>query len=211
MEKSFLTITLFILFNTNVYSQAYWELIRNENDIEVYFRAEENSDFVELKTSTSIETDLETLICVITDFENFPNWSYGALESYKISSISDKEFIYYIHSDMPWPVSDRECVIKLRISKLANNKLTTQSVSIKGYIEENEDCTRIYDLIGIWTFEIIDETTVNLTYYIRLNPGAGIPEWIIKMAADTAPFNTLTNLKEEVNKEEFKNCAFDLE
>lgn len=208
MKINYLTFSILLISSISVCSQNSWELIRSESGINIYFKSYENSDFIELKTTTIFDTDIETFLCILSDIENFPNWSYGTIKSELIQS-TEKEFIYYIVSDMPWPICDRESVIKLKIFSITDETISTLAVCVKGFREENPEYIRIYDLTGIWTLKKINDSQIEATYNIKLNPGAGIPDWIIKFGADTAPFKSFMNLKKEILKEEYVNCYFD--
>lgn len=204
LKKLLISIFIIICFG-KIYSQTDWQLIKNENDIQVYYKSNDNSDFIEVKAITIIDAEIDELVCLIRDVESYTTWVYGTLDSYIISSISDEEYIYYIRSDLPWPVSDRECVIKIRLN-ISNSEVYSQSICLNGYIAENEDCSRIYDLSGSWSFEAQDDGKVKLTYYLKLNPGLDLPDWILRTAADLAPYNTIVAMRDEVKKEKYKNC-----
>jgi len=198
----FIFTFIFLLTNFNLlYSQNDWELIKNENGIAIYLKSSDDSDFIELKTITILNTNIDNLLTKIKNVPGYTTWIYGAIESYTISSISDNEFIYYMKSDMPWPVLDRESVIKLRLD-ISSTKVYSQSTCVKGYVDENENAVRIYDMNGSWTFEVIDNNNVEIVYYVKLNPGNDVPNWLIKAAADIAPYKTLLALKEQVKNQE---------
>ena len=206
-----LTLSTMALLPNFLFAQAEneheWELKRDKGGIQVYMREQDDSDIKELKFTTEIEASLNAVAAILTDVEGFDDWVYASMESYTIEEISDTEVYYYTSLDFPWPLSNRDLVLHSKFwqdeETLAIHSATT---SAHDRMEELEDFIRITKADLYWTFTPIGNGKVRVDYQLNSDPGGKIPAWMINIAADQGPLQTMIKFKEEIAKEKYRNA-----
>lgn len=208
LPLSLLASLLVPFFASAQTEQGYdWELKRDKDGIQVYMREQEGSDIKELKFTTEIEASLHAVAAILTDVEGFDNWVYASMESYTIKELSDTEVIYYTSLDFPWPLSNRDLVLQTNFwqdeKTLAIHSATT---SVHDEMEEKDDFIRIKKADLYWTFTPMGNGKVKVEYQLNSDPGGSIPAWMINLAADQGPLQTMVKFKEEIAKDKYQNA-----
>ena len=184
-----------------------WKLKRDKGGIQVYMREQSGTDSKEMKFTTEIEASLNAVAAILTDVAGFDDWVYASMESYTIEEISDTEVIYYTSLDFPWPMSNRDLVLHSIFwqdeKTLAIHSATT---SVHDLMDEKEDFIRITKADLYWTFTPLGNGMVRVDYQLNSDPGGHIPAWMINLAADQGPLQTMIKFKEEIAKEKYRNA-----
>jgi START domain len=208
-----MSAALLVLLPSLLFSQPHdgWKLKRDKGDVKVYMRNVEGSKIKELKFTTNIRASLNTIAYVLTNVEGFDNWVYASVTSETIKKISDTEVYYYTEMDFPWPLSNRDLVLYSKFwqdpKTLALHSVTTSAHWMKPGLE---DIVRITLADLRWSFTPAGNGNVHVDYYLKSDPGGSIPAWLVNLAADQGPMQTMVKFKDELKKEEykFKKLAF---
>ena len=99
-----------LLLFTLLFSRDDWELRRNEDNIRVYSRRISVSAFKELQCKITVKATLGSIIKLLADDNNFPQWIYGCIKSSHIKNIGNTQSWAYQLFDVPWPFDDRDIV-----------------------------------------------------------------------------------------------------
>ena len=94
-----------------------WQHTREGDGITVYTRGGESSGFKEIKATVTLECSLQTLVGALTDYGNYKNWIYSTTDSYTITKVSDLENTVYQYIDAPWPLSDRDVCMRIKVTQ----------------------------------------------------------------------------------------------
>ena len=203
-----LAALLFLLSVAQAFSQTTdnWELKRDKGGIKVYVRGNPDSKIKELKFTTRVEASLNTIAAVLTHVEGFDDWVYASVNSRTVRKISDTEVYYYTEIDFPWPFDNRDLVLYSKFwqdpKTLAINSYTTSAHWME---PEKEDIVRITKANLRWTFTPIGNGIVKVDYYLNSDPGGNIPAWMVNLAADQGPLQTMVKFKEMLENEKYKN------
>jgi hypothetical protein len=196
-------LVLFFSFIHSSNSQEKWELIKDSDGIKVYTKTKDNSPYVEIKAVSMLDGEILTFRDMMNDVTNYKEWMHAAEKTDLIRRESSSEFIYYMHSDFPWPAKDRDIVIKTVLHyKPEKGIVYTESESIKGMLEKKDGINRIGDLQASWHFEKEGEDRVKVTYYGRIKPSVQLPDWLAEIVYNTGPFNTIKNMREYIRNRE---------
>ncbi|MBK6931227.1 MAG: hypothetical protein IPH12_10315 [Saprospirales bacterium] len=129
-------------FSAAAQSKDGWVLKSQRNAIKVFYR--KTSDIHELKLTTSIKTPLSGIVHLLDDVDKYTVWGYKISEARLIKRISPTEIIYYSRIDFPWPMSDRDVVLRTTVEQdLQNNAVTSSSVAVAGWAPEVKDVIRL--------------------------------------------------------------------
>ncbi len=196
-----LVSTVLFLPSSNAMEQQC-ELLQNKHGIKVYKKHIEGSNLYEFKGVTVVNAKIATVVEVLLDFKAMTKWIVF-IEEFRVLKGLDRKDNYfnmsvYFSIDPPWPVSNRDCIMKLT-GELSNNKVTADALASreqivplkKGYI-------RLTNLSNKWVIESITDDKTSVSYSVRVDPEGYIPAWIINPFIKNQPFYTLYNLKQMV-------------
>lgn len=139
------------------------------------------------------------MIAMWLDPENYINWQYNTTNARLIKTINESEIIYYTEVAAPWPVSNRDLVVHLKISQDEKTKiLTVSGKSVADFIPTKEQLVRIPLAISSWKVTPISESQLAVEYTMDLDPGGSVPAWMANMVVAEAPYITFKNFREKI-------------
>ena len=194
----------------NTYAQNQWVLNTNKDGIKVYTREVEGSKFKEYRGEVLVTTKLSALIAVLDDVDNQKNWFHDCIESRKLKNISRTEGINYFQQYAPWPVSNRDIIVKYSISQNLKTKvITIELTGLKNYIPEKEDIVRVPKLKGFWQFTPQGNGNIKIVYQAHSETGGSVPAYLANAASVDIPYYTLKNMLIEIKKPKYKNAVIE--
>ncbi|MGF1683856.1 START domain-containing protein [Photobacterium minamisatsumaniensis] len=189
--------------------EAPWKNVRDRNDIQVYNRSIEGSDFKEFMAQTTVNADLSTIIAVFEDTKAGIDWVENVDEMHTEKVISESETITVTLSKAPWPVADRDAVV---LNKTTQNPdslaVTLKQKGIPDYLPLKEGVVRVKSLTSRWVFTPVSDTVTHVHYQVLTDPGGKLPAWLINLVSVSQPYNSLLGLKEMVKQEKYQNRHF---
>jgi len=201
----FLLLCAFFLGLTSGQAQN-WELKRDKGGIKVYVRDQASSGIKELRFTTTVEASLQTIAAVLTHVEGFDDWVYASLESRTIKRVSDTEVYYYALVDFPWPFENRDLVLHTNFWQDKKTLALHSKTSSCHWMEKEHDgIVRITKTEIHWIFTPAGNGKVNVEYTLNSDPAGNIPDWMVNLAADQGPLQTMIKFREMLEKEKYKN------
>ncbi len=207
ITKYTLGALFFFCFFSGVQAQDNdgWVLKNEKNDVKVFYR--KTSDIYELKLITSIKSSLSGLVTLLSEVENYPGWGYKVAESKLVSQASDKESVYYSKLDFPWPLDDRDIIMHNRITQdPISRKIVATSVAEPATLPENSGVVRIKNAKTKWTIVPGQGGWLYVEYYIYSDPGGNLPDWLVNMAIDVGPRETIKNIRGYVSQPKYQSA-----
>ncbi|NQT25671.1 START domain-containing protein [candidate division KSB1 bacterium] len=187
-----------------------WELVKDKNGIKVFTREIAGSQLKEFKGITQIKTSLESLIALYYDRASSPQWIFACEYSKVLKEISLTEKYIYAESWAPWPVSHRDIIIHSVLTQNPDTKeVLITEVGISDYIPENSDFVRVPEMKGYYKFTLLNDGAVEVIYQSHSNPGGRLPKFLVNVAVVDNPFDTLSKMKEIVQKDKYQQARFD--
>jgi len=187
-----------------------WALERKSNDVIVYSRIPEGRNLKEIKSHTTANCKLSTLVAVLADVSNYKNWIYNCIESKKVKKISNNKMLYYTQTNAPWPISNRDLVAYNKVFQDENTKIVHSiSVPQPKKLEQNDGVVRITYFYGEWTFTPLKDGDVSIDYYLKIDPAGNIPNWVTNMLIDNGPYQTLIDFKKQLDLPKYQKVKFD--
>ena len=201
--KQFYTLLFILLTTPNIiHAQTNnWDLIESNNNMEVYSRMPEDSQYKELKIKLNVEAPLSSVIAVLDNVDNYTDWIYSCTEAFFVKKKVDGKSKYYVQMDFPWPLSDRDMVMNSVMTQDTETlEIKIDSKAIEGYVDEREDVVRITDGLIKWRIKPISTSTSQIEYYVKSYPGGQLPGWLVNMSISLGPKKTMSALREKVEK-----------
>ncbi|MCS6929606.1 MAG: START domain-containing protein [Saprospiraceae bacterium] len=165
-----------------------------EDSIQVFYR--KTGDVHELKLIVHMRASLPSVAYLLEDVPVYPNWVYRVVESRVVERLSDKELYYYVHIDFPWPLTDRDLIMHSRLSQDPRTRILTYvSTAAPAQLPEKENVIRIRKAHSKWVIAPIGNEMVRVEYYLYSNPGGSLPDWLVNLALDIGPRETMKKMR----------------
>jgi hypothetical protein len=201
-------LTIGLLLGSISLTAQSWELKNEEDGIKVYTRRVENSDIKAIKVECTIEATLSQLTAVLLDIPASHEWIYATKFCRVQKNISPSELIYYSEIDVPWPASNRDFIVRVKLEQDSiTKKLTVDGENLPHYLKEQEDVVRIMHTKSNWTVTPRNEY-LDIVFTLHVHPGGSIPAWLINLFATRGPLETFRKLRSQVNKPQYKDASF---
>lgn len=172
-------------------------LVKSSNGISLYERWYRLSSDVlarEIKATFQVKTLADDAASLIRDESRGILWNKNT-RVYQILPRDDDEWIGYIEYDLPWPISNQDCVLQYR------QLLYDGSLRIEFEAAEHpafpamKKIQRIPSISGRWIFMERDGG-LNVEYYVTTEPSAVLPAWITDPIIRNNLLETLDSFRE---------------
>lgn len=172
-----------------------WVYEREKKGIKVFTKKSKWGRLRDSKAVMLLNSTPDEIAQTLLDYENFARWVPRCSASRIVARLSENEFIAYTAYKSPWPVADRDCVVRVKVSRDSKGGITIQQTSEPKYLKEKEGVVRIQQMVGIWKLTPTANGTEVLNEY-SVNPGGNIPDWLINTQCVEAPIETFEKLQE---------------
>ena len=180
---------------SNLAQASDWTLAKQENGIDVYTRPVEGSGIKEFKGTAEFDSTVDSVLKVLRDSERFKTW-FPNTPSSKLLAVDGPVRYQYSTMGTPWPVSNRDNVLRTETQVDAASGIVDITVTAApDYYPEQKDLVRVRIAKGTWRLEPLASDRARVTFTMHLDPGGGIPEWMINARIIATPFEALTNLR----------------
>ncbi len=198
-KRAVLISFVLTVISLSAFLDAYegWELVSDNNGIKIYSRPQPGSGVDEFKGTVVIPSKLEVLGEILRNVPGQPSWIADCARSEIIKKVDETTLITYSIFNAPWPVQNRDVVMKSVTSiDQKNRKFSIEVEALKNDIlPPGNNMVRIRELKGNWIFEETGKDTVHVIYRMKINPGGSIPVWLANRTSRTSPYITLDNLR----------------
>ena len=192
---------LFFLISFLLNAQTDCELRRSQDSIFVYSCKVKESKIKAIRANFTLPTTLSVLAGHLLDVASYTQWQYSIIETEVLKQESEKEVIYRAEVKAPWPVSNRDLVVRLKIDQDPETKIMTFSIiSIPDYIPAREGVVRVPLSAGHWTVTPVGRNKVKINYHFLVDPGGSIPAWLLNLSIAEGPHKTFFNLTKRIKE-----------
>lgn len=174
---------------------APWSLEREKDGITVHTRPVEGSGIREFRGSALVASSTAAIRSLLRDADQFQQWFPNTSESRLLAREGDVSYQYSV-LDTPWPVSDRDNVFRSETTVDARTGVV--SIAVRADPDrhpEQPGRVRVRRARGEWRLEPVSPSETRVTFTMHLEPGGGIPEWLVDARVVETPFEALTNLR----------------
>ena len=180
------------------FGEPQWELLAEEEGIKVERRDRPESPMPVFRGTGYVDVEWHNVLAFLNDVENNDTWMYGCTESRILSSGELGTFILYHRTGAPWPLWDRDVVIKTKLLKHSDGKFEVRLQSVEDErMPEQDGIVRMPRLVGSYLLKP-EENRTRIAFEIDVEPGGSVPIWLVKMVSLNLPLQTLRNLRAEV-------------
>lgn len=176
-------------------TEDQWKLDKQQDGISVYTRPVPGSGIKEFRGEAEISSPLAAVLRVLRDSDGFKNWFPNCPESKLLAREENVSYQYSVMST-PWPLSDRDNIFRSETKRSpTSGAVEIEVTAAPDYSPERGGRVRVRKARGSWKLEPLSPDRTRVTFTMHLEPGGGIPEWMINARVVGTPFEALTNLR----------------
>jgi len=206
--RSLIVVALLGLCSATISFASTWELIREEAAIQVFARAVHGSKIKELKGITQVQAPLAGVVTLLQDAEANIEWVYHSGGVKVLRQVSEREAYVYAITEAPWPIYDRDAVIRFSLQQNPQNRVVTITMSgSPDYIEPQKFFVRMPVFEGFWQLTPLPNGWVEIICQLHAEPGGFIPDWLANSAAQKAAYQTLVNLRNIISRRKYQDAT----
>ena len=173
------------------------ELRKSAEEIAVYTCKMEDSKINSIQSSFTLSATMAELSKALLELDDFPKWQYKITKTELLKRISKDEFIYRAELETPWPVSNRDLILHVKLSPGTNQgEYYFSALGRPDFIPPREGFVRIPLSEAHWYITVVDQNTLKIKHSILIDPGGSIPAWLMNLSLAEGPFQTFKNLRE---------------
>lgn len=191
-QYQLLLIVLFVALSSALHAQETWTQTKNEDGIKVFTRKKAGERFKEIKIITSTKTTLNEIMASFDDVESHKDWVYKTPKSKVVERIDPTTLIYYVKSNLPYPVKDRDIVIHYTWEQDPLSKvITTRSKAVEGKLDPVKSTVRVTDFQSKYILTPKPGGVIHIEYEAKMDPAGSLPAWLVNMAVSKGPVKTM--------------------
>ena len=184
-------------FASNIQGQYDWKLNKDKDGIKVYQSEVQQSGYKAIKVECTMEGNYDKLIAILNNVNGQKDWVYHNKTAYILKRVNPYEFYYYTEASLPWPMSNRDAIVHLKMDRDSLNQvLKITSTSVPDYISEKSGKVRVTRSTISWNVTMPTTKTINIVYIFEAEPGGSIPAWVANAFVDKGPYETFKKLGE---------------
>lgn len=173
----------------------------NRNNIKVWTSQNPNNPAFEYKAETTYDVPLERAVALLLNVEQAPRWAPYVAKVQTLSNDAAKgEFTLYMVLDFPFPLTDRDLVVKGKMMKMADGSIVIKNNAVAGGFPAQSNRIRLTNYKGDWTFQRLSANKVKVTTTGYANPEGSIPISFVNLFVQQQPYQMLQKMKIELSK-----------
>ncbi len=185
-------------------AQSDWKLHKEREGVQIFFREAEDSPIKELKLKGRMEGSLSAITAMLSDIENSCSWLEKCINVHLIEKRSGNEYTFYQLIDFPWPYSDREFIMRTRITQdPASHVVHFFTTAVPDAYPEGKENFRVRKSESRWKISPDSPGFIRFEYQLKTDPGDKLPAWLVNMALDKGPMKTIRFMKGALKSEPY--------
>lgn len=173
-----------------------WVYEQEKKGIKVFTKKGKWGNLRDSKAVMLVNGTPQQIYELLTDFNNYSSWYPRCSKSRILARLNENEMIVQLHFNAPWPVKDRDCILRVKTVREANGTITIYQTSEPKYVREETDVVRIHQIQAIWKLTPKNGGTEVLNEYAS-NPGGNIPDWMTNSQSVETPMATFETIQEK--------------
>jgi hypothetical protein len=193
-----------------VHAETKWELKKDEDGIKVYTGSIPNSNIKAVRVTCILNASISQLTALLLDTKAHEQWVYNTKTSYLVKPIAADHLVYYSEVSMPWPLTNRDVVVEMKISQQPATKVLYVSANtVDNYVPVNKDKVRVPLSKVNWEVTPIGNNQLSVEYTGQADPGGTVPAWLVNSFSTKGPFETFKKLKELIVSSTYQHARYD--
>lgn len=200
-SRFFIILFLMAGFSQTMNAQNDCVLRKDQDSIKVFTCHSSESRFKTIKATFTLDATYAALEKTLLDITHYTKWQYNTVEAKILKTINDREIVYYTQVSAPWPVTNRDMIVHLKVQQQPGTK---DNVIITNgepdFIPRKPDLVRVPSSKATWIIKELDKERLSINYSIEIDPGGSVPAWMVNMVCAEAPYVSFKNLKDRMRR-----------
>jgi hypothetical protein len=200
--KKIVTTFIFIFASHSyILAQSNCSLKKDRDGIKVYTCHTDTSRFKSIVAEFTINSSFKELVDRMMDVAGYTKWQFNTVEAKILGRVSPSEQIYRTIVEAPWPVVDRDMVVRMTVHVDENkNEASIDAESVKGIFPLTNNYVRVPSSRAHWVVKQGKEKNLEVSYTMQIDPGGSVPAWLANWVCAQAPYESFKNLKAILEK-----------
>lgn len=154
-----------------------------------------------VRAETTLDADVYRVMAVIQDAARHSEWIDACIESALLERESERVGYVYARFEAPWPLDDRDAVLRSEIEVLRPGVelLARFSLSDEVPAPARRGTQRMARLDGSYHLVERKPGRTDVVYELDIDPG-GLPAWFAERVTRDMPLETLVGLRGQVRR-----------
>jgi hypothetical protein len=191
--------SLVLLAAREARAESDWQPLVTQDGVSVEERSTPGRTLPELRGSAEIDAGIFEVLAVISDVPRQTEWVRDCAESRLVREEAEDVSLVYNRTRAPWPLSDRDVVLRTQAALLAPAQHAT--VSFANVDDPStppiDGVVRMPRLVGEYDLTSISPTRTRVTYRLDIDPGGSLPGFAVTRTTREIPLHTLLGLRKQ--------------
>lgn len=184
--------------------QADWELVKDEDDVQVYTRVKENSPYKEFKGVITIDSSLASVVGVLNDNSACPDWLHQCKTSELLTEVDATNRYVYQVNDLPFPAANRDLVMHTNIQSDVVSRVISITTRATPDYYPRTSYVRILESNGLFELTPVSPDQTRVVWQQHVDPAGKIPSFMVNALLIDLPFKSLTALRQLAKKARYQ-------
>jgi hypothetical protein len=186
-----------------------WTFDSRERGITVSKRESSGDTLSAFRGEGVVHAHVLQVLAVILDVREVERWAYGVTSARSVRHIDDRTELIYLYSNTPWPVRDRDMVVRRTVSVMKPGEEFAISLRCEpNGARPRADMIRVRECESSFRVRKIDAENTAVIYEMSLDPEGRVPHWASAWVARTAPVKTLLAIESRAARSQDRYAAF---
>ena len=171
-------------------------VVRVENGITVEEETAAGRALPIMIGTTTMNTTPAQIASWVTAVHTYVDWQHNCEEA-RVLTQPDGTTLTYNRIGSPWPVSDRDVVLRTTRANLEDGGIRLEFRSTEdAKLEVPSGVVRMPQLLGSYILTPVAGGGTHVVYTVDSDPGGSLPAWLVRQAGKELPYFTLIKLQE---------------
>ncbi|MBR9869765.1 MAG: START domain-containing protein [Gammaproteobacteria bacterium] len=185
-------------------NSEHWALQKQVDNIRIYTMDQPGSGFRAFKAVADLNVRINNLMAVMINPESCKEWVHNCTESFAFGKGTFHDRYAYSVNDMPWPVSDRDYVLRIRTRGNADTgEIIMDLNATPGMRAEANSRVRVDVSNTLYRFTPTEQGT-HMVWVQHTEPNGALPEWLVNQLVIDIPVKSLKALEAVAGKEKYQ-------
>ena len=183
---------------------AQWTLQEESGSIRIYTAPVEDSSFRAFKAVGVLDAPIENIMAVMVTPESCLEWAHNCAEARAVGDGSFHDRLAYSATDMPWPVSDRDYVLRLTTEgEQSTGQIIVRMSAVPEQMEDESGRVRVDESDTLYRFTPEGDKT-RMVWLQHTDPKGALPGWLVNSLLVDIPLKSMEALEETANYDHYQ-------
>ena len=183
-------------------ARADWRPVLAKEGIEVSQQPVEGRKVPMFRAVGTVAADPDRVLEVLQDVDQHTRWMPELTESRVVRQTEDEIWVYRLQN-APWPVSDRDMVVRSRIQVIDPGKdfrIDFDAVTLDE-VPPSRGVIRVSHLHGHYRVQSIAPGRSRGEYEVDVDLGGSLPDWLASQVGRDNPIDTMLGLRAQLARD----------